>query len=115
LRARGEVRQALAMAVAELAALKGPVSSREAAAHVQVGFDLARRTLDNMARAGEVVVAGYGKAPGARWHNLYEPAVDADVTKPWGGIEDLDAAVRRMAAAAPAAQRSDELEAAASE
>lgn len=109
-RPRGEVRQALADAVCRLAAERGPVSAREAAAAAQVGYEVAARTLENMVRsaAPEVLVAGQGKLAGQRWHALYEPvtaqALDADVPQPWGGIEALGSVMRTwpLAATEPA-------------
>jgi hypothetical protein len=95
MRPRGEVREALAVAVARLAAARGPVSCREVAAHAQVGFETARLTLLNMVRAGQVQVAGKEKPAGSTfWHNLYEPPADEEAPLAWGGIETLDSAMR---------------------
>ena len=88
MRPRGEVRAALAQAVQALAAVRGPVSAREAAAEAQVGYEVARLTLKDMARSvrPEVVRVGSGKEGGERdWHALYEPVEP----QPWGGIEAL--------------------------
>lgn len=97
-RPRGEVRQALAEAIRSLVAVRGPVSSREAAAAAQVGYDLARETIKDMVRSArpEVVIAGHHKPPGQRWHTLYEPAIleDDDTPQPWGGIEALTSVVK---------------------
>ena len=84
------------MAVARLAAERGPVSCREVAAHAQVGFEAARLTLLNMVRAGQVQVAGKEKPAGSTfWHNLYEPPTDEEPPPlAWGGIETLDSAMR---------------------
>lgn len=97
-RPRGEIRQVLGCTVVRLVAERGPVNYRQVAAAAQVGFDAARVTLENMARAGEVRVAGKEKPAGAaHWHNLYEPVGgdDAvDVPQPWGGIEALAGAMK---------------------
>jgi len=61
-RPRGEVRQALSDAAQALAAAKW----REMAMQAQVGFCVARETVKNMARAGELVPAGSRRVPGAR-------------------------------------------------
>lgn len=100
MRPRGEIREALASAVAQLVPEVGPVNYLQAAQAARVGFDAAQRTLENMARAGELVRAGKHKPPGSpHWHNLYElPAPDADDTpRAWGGIEALASAVDAIA------------------
>lgn len=75
-RPRGEVREALAVALEQLHKVQGAVSARELAAAAKVSIDHAEKTLENMAIAGQVAVVGHGKRPGERWHNLYEPAGD---------------------------------------
>lgn len=108
MRPRGEVRAALAQAVQALAAVRGPVSAREAAAEAQVGYEVARLTLKDMARSvrPEVVRVGSAKAAGSReWRALYEPAGPGEpadlqdagevaVPQPWGGIEALAGVMR---------------------
>lgn len=95
-RPRGEVRQVLADAVGRLYAERGAVTYRVVAAEAKVGFETTRLTLENMARAGELVVAGKDKPAGAaHWHNLYEPpGDDDDLPQPWGGIEALVEAMK---------------------
>lgn len=56
----GEVRLALAAAVSE----RGGGTWRELATHACVGFDVAKRTLFDMARAGEVGSSGTVAVPG---------------------------------------------------
>lgn len=97
MRPRGEVRAALAAALARLHCERGPVSPREVAEAANVGYGLAAMTLRNMARAGDAVLAGTHKPQGRRWHRLYEPAPpDAKPQRPlpWGGIEALACAMR---------------------
>ena len=98
MRPRGEVRAALAVALARLHGERGPVSPREVAEAANVGYGLAAMTLRNMARAGDAVLAGTHKPKGRRWHRLYEPARalfdDVSVLQPWGGIEALASAMR---------------------
>ena len=53
-RPRGEIRTALAGAAQALHAEHGPATWRDMAVAAQVGFDAARRTVQNMARAGEL-------------------------------------------------------------
>jgi hypothetical protein len=54
-RPRGEIRAALAEATHELVRESGRgVTWAEAACRAQVGADVARRTMDNMARSGEL-------------------------------------------------------------
>ena len=62
MRPRGEVRQALGNA-AELIGPRGG-SFREYAQQACVGFDAARQTLRDMARAGELAVVGTARVPG---------------------------------------------------
>ena len=93
------MRQALADAIARLHAERGPVNYRVVAAATQVGFDVARVTLDNMARAGDLKVAGREKPAGAaHWLNLYEPlGAPDDTPQPWGGIEALAGVMHAIA------------------
>lgn len=57
----GEVRLALAAAVGEL----GGGTWRELAAHACVGYEVAKRTVFDMARAGEVAAAGTVQVAGS--------------------------------------------------
>ena len=101
MRPRGEVRQVLGEALAQLVAERGAVTCRQLAEHTQVGYQAARETLNNMVRSGEVVTVGKardGEAGEVHWQNLYEPAVvDPDPPQPWGGIEALASAMRAIA------------------
>jgi hypothetical protein len=72
-RPAGEIRQALRRAFLDLAmarmaeqgaAKAARVTWREAAAVAAVGWDAAKRTADNMARAGELVPVGLVRTPG---------------------------------------------------
>ena len=99
-RPRGEVRQALADAAQRLYPLRDAVSARELAEAAQVGYEVARETLKDMVRAGELVRAGSAKVPGQRWHGLYEPAsasVPQELPQAWGGIEALGDVMHAMA------------------
>lgn len=62
MRPRGEIRAALASAVQQTGG--SGITWREAAVHAGVGFDAARMTFENMARAGELVPVGAERAAG---------------------------------------------------
>jgi len=73
MRPQGEIRQVLAKAADELAEQRGNFSWRDVAEHAQVGYTAARRTVENMAKAGELVPVGSEKrAHSRRWVTLYE-------------------------------------------
>ena len=100
MRPRGEVRVALLRAVQELVVSAGPVNFRQVAAVALVGAGVAQKTLENMAAAGELRIAGREKPAGSRhWHALYEPAQDDDIPQAWGGIERLAAVMKTFSAA----------------
>lgn len=92
---RGEIREALVAAYSQV----GAASWREVLPHVPVNSSspaevtLVRRTVENMARAGELVRCGEEKPAGSGvWLAVYElaaPPEPADVPQPWGGIEVL--------------------------
>ena len=96
----GEVRQVLRSVFAE-----GPTTWRCAATVAQVGYDCARRTVENMVRVGELVRCGEEMPPGSRVRcGVYELAtaetlakrssvVEEDLPKPWAGIEEVAAVV----------------------
>jgi hypothetical protein len=87
MRPRGEIRELFVATLPQLVAERGAINCRQLAAATCVGFEAARRTLDNMVEAGEVAVVGQEKPAGSRhWLNLYEPA-DDDTPQPWAGIE----------------------------
>lgn len=110
MRPRGEIREALAVAVSRLAAERGPVSAREVAAAAQltlpdgrvqtgVQYEVARLTLKDMARSvrPEVVRVGSCNEGGGKMRfALYEPAEapGPDTPQPWGGIEALSSVMR---------------------
>lgn len=86
MRPRGEIRQALFTAARELYPQVGAVSWVRLAEHAQVGYATARRTVDNMARSGELVRVGSEKPAGAAvWLTLFEPA------EPEAGLQSADA------------------------
>lgn len=60
MRPRGEVRQALLEALRVL----GRAHYRALAERARVGFEAARRALDNMRRSGDVVPVGSARLPG---------------------------------------------------
>jgi len=71
----GEIRQALASAAVALASERGAVTWRDMAERAGVGYLAARRTVENMERAGALQPVGYAKRPHARrWMRLYEPS-----------------------------------------
>jgi hypothetical protein len=70
-RPAGEIRQALRRAFLKLASARmaegahvARITWREAAAVAAVGWDAAKRTAENMARAGELVATGPVRTPG---------------------------------------------------
>lgn len=70
----GEVRKALDEAARQLHAEAGAATWRDMAERAGVGYLTARRTVENMERAGALVRVGAEKrAHSARWMNLYEP------------------------------------------
>lgn len=74
-RPAGEVRQALRQAAASLAASAEGCTWRDAALAARVGFAAARRTMANMASAGELERVGTRQVPGVcRPMTLYAPA-----------------------------------------
>lgn len=98
------MRQALADAAQRLYPLRDAVSARELAEAAQVGYEVARETIKDMVRAGELVRAGSVNVPGQRWHGLYQPAeaeggdaAAGDVPQAWGGIEALAAVMHVVA------------------
>ena len=58
MRPAGDVRTALLIACMELSASGHGATLRELAQRACVGLDSARRTVDNMARAGQLCVSG---------------------------------------------------------
>lgn len=73
MRPRGDVRQALARAAEMLHVERGAVTHRDLAERAQVGYECARRTVDNMAEAGELRRVGHAKTAGGKWMTLFEP------------------------------------------
>jgi hypothetical protein len=68
MRPRGEIRAALsaaAMAMAPVAEARG-VTYLELAASAQVGYDVARATVKDMVKAGELVPVGDRRVPGIK-------------------------------------------------
>lgn len=75
MRPAGEVRQALAKAAEELAAEASAATWRDMAQRANVGFKVARVTVENMARAGQLERVGSAKREHSkRWMALYAPA-----------------------------------------
>ena len=97
-RPRGEIRQVLSDALAQLVVERGAVTCRQLAEHTQVGYLAARETMFNMRRAGEVAIVGKARDAGeVHWQSLYEPAMADDTPQPWGGIEALASAMHAIA------------------
>lgn len=89
MRPRGEARLALATVAAQLGG--GGATWRDMAERACVGFDVAKQTVRNMARDGELVTLGLESQPGAnRPMVLYAPA---PLLEPAAGAA-LDAVVR---------------------
>lgn len=59
MRPASEIRHALLKAAHDLKAIGQPCTLRELASHAQVGTEAARRTVDNMRRAGQLVISGH--------------------------------------------------------
>ena len=66
MRPRGEIRLALGLAAAALVAEQGGGTWRDMAQQAQVGYDKARETVRDMARAGELQRVDEVRVPGAR-------------------------------------------------
>ena len=96
----GEVRQKLAQAAQELAAECRAATWRDLAERAQVGYLAARRTTENMERAGQLVAVGFEKrAHSVRWMRLYEPGQHFAPAAPAGTscAGDLDRVTRMWA------------------
>ena len=77
MRPAGEIRQALESAAQALAAEHGSATWRDMAERAGVGFLAARRTVENMARAGALQPMGFEKRlHSRRWMTLYAPAAN---------------------------------------
>lgn len=91
MRPRGEVRLALSMAAAQVG--EGGATWRTLAHHACVGLEVARHTVNHMARSGELVVVGQKPEPGVcRPMTLFAPAAQQAA-----GGADLEDAVRSWA------------------
>lgn len=66
MRPRGEIRQVLGEAAQALAEERGGATWRELAQRACVGYQAARRTVQNMARAGELEACGTERVAHAR-------------------------------------------------
>ena len=91
MRPRGEVREALAAAIARLHAEQGAVTCRTLAQAANVGLDKARETIRAMTAAGEVVQVGVARTPGQPWCALYEPAAPTEGPDGAGTLQALEA------------------------
>lgn len=65
MRPRGEIRAALALAVDAMPAPEQGATWRDLAQLACVGLAAARRTVDNMVTAGELIVVGHRRTPHA--------------------------------------------------
>jgi hypothetical protein len=66
MRPRGEIRLALGQAAVSLVSSGAPGGTwRDLAVMAGVGYDAAKRTAENMVRAGELLVVGVEPVPGA--------------------------------------------------
>lgn len=92
MRPRGEIRQALFTAAITLHEERGAFSWIDLAEKSQVGYEAARRTVVNMAAAGELVRVGSDKPAGSRvWVTLFEPVCEEAASE---ASADLSAVVR---------------------
>lgn len=74
-RPRGEIRLALSQAAQALHQECGAFTWVQVAEKARVGYAAARMSVDNMARAGELVRVGRSKPAESRvWMTLFEPA-----------------------------------------
>lgn len=97
----GEIRTALEAAARQLHAEQGAATWRDLAERACVGFLAARRTVENMARAGAIVPVGKAKrAHSRRWMTLYEPgSAGANfATAATAAADDLSGVMRRWSA-----------------
>lgn len=79
MRPRGEIRSALSMAALELHVERGGGTWRDMAARACVGFDAARRTVENMARSGELIPASTRRVEGIRRPMVvYAPVISCE-------------------------------------
>lgn len=100
-RPRGEIREAIHGALMQLGSGGAAAAVRQLAEASQVGYDVARQTLRDMARAGEAQVVGYDKPQGSnRWNAMYALAEDDAAPQPWGGIEALAEVMKGVTAPA---------------
>lgn len=77
MRPPGEIRQALGAAACALATECGGATWRDMAERAGVGYLAARRTVENMERAGALQPVGCEKRPHSRrWMTLYAPAAN---------------------------------------
>lgn len=77
MRPPGEIRRALGAAAQALAAERGGATWRDIAERACVGYMVARRTTENMARSGALQPVGFEKRPHSRrWMTLYAPAAN---------------------------------------
>lgn len=98
MRPRGEVRAALSEAAQALRAECGAASWRDMAERAGVGYQAARQTVENMARAGELVPVGFEKrAHSRRWVALYEPGAALMIAPPARRGDEAEAICARMA------------------
>lgn len=75
MRPRGEIREALVKAAHDLHQERGAVTHRDLAERAQVGYEVARRTVDNMAEpGGDLVRTGRVLNDGRHWMTLFAPA-----------------------------------------
>ena len=82
MRPQGQVRAALLLAAQQLLAERDGATWRDLADRAQVGYQAARSTADNMARAGDLQAVGFEKrAHSVRWMTLYAPR---QATQPGG-------------------------------
>ena len=96
-RPRGDVRQALQRAAVNLHATGAGANWRELAAHACVGYSVAKTTVQNMVRAGELEACGEEPAPHTRRPmKRYRPSgVAGSVgSRPGAGHEGLLAALK---------------------
>lgn len=96
MRPPGEIRKALRRAAQELQAEQSAATWRDMAARASVGFRVARRTVCNMAHAGELQAVGAAKrAHSNRWMTLYAPAEQpVRATEPSPAMQAIDTVLR---------------------
>jgi hypothetical protein len=101
-RPHGEIREVLTQALQEYSSAGATI--RQLAEAKQVGYEVARRTVENLVRSGVVESVGREKLAGeTHWAaHVYALVHIEDTPQPWGGIEALAEVMKDVTAPAGA-------------